>query len=121
MNVLEQQQPWQQQRQSAVTFAASVFLGSAFFLHWRYGGVAALFTLKALGFFAIGIFVVAFTLGMAFYSMHRSLMNWLPQFGTTALSPISASLLQVLGTALLVLEVVVGYLLTRIGFFWFYS
>jgi hypothetical protein len=48
-------------------------------------------------------------------------MNWLPQFGTTALSPISASLLQVLGTALLVLEVVVGYLLTRIGFFWFYS
>lgn len=115
------QQTGQQQRQSAVTFAASVFLGSAFFLHWRYGGVAALLTLKALGFFTIGIFVAAFTLGMAFYSMHRSLIDWLPQSSSTALSPITASLLQVLGTALLVLEVVVGYLLTRIGFFWFYG
>jgi hypothetical protein len=119
MNVLKQQP--QQQRQSAVTFAASVFLGSAFFLHWRHGGVAALLTLKALGFFGIGVFVMAFTLGMAFYSMHRALMNWLPQSSSAALPPISVSLLQVLGTGLLVLEVVVGYLLTRIGFFWFYG
>ncbi len=120
MNGLEQQ-PGQQQRQSAVTFAASVFLGSAFFLHWRHGGVAALLTLKALGFFAIGIFVMAFTLGMAFHSMHRALMNRLLYSSSAALPPISVSLLQVLGTALLVLEVVAGYLLTRIGFFWLYG
>lgn len=116
-----EQQSWQQQRQSAVTFAASVFLGSAIFLHWRHGGAAALLTLKAFGFFVIGLFVMAFTLGMAFYSMHRALINWLPHASSAAAPPVSISLLQVLGTALLALEVIVGYLLTRIGFFWFYG
>lgn len=120
MNVLKQQ-PGQQQRQSAVTFAASVFLGSAIFLHWRHGGAAALLTLKAFGFFVVGLFVMAFTLGMAFYSMHRALINWLPHASSATTPPVSISLLQVLGTALLALEVVVGYLLTRIGFFWFYG
>ena len=116
-----EQQSGKQQRQSAVTFAASVFLGSAIFLHWRHGGAAALLTLKAVGFIVIGIFVMAFTLGMAFYSMHRALVNWLPHASSATAPPISVSLLQVLGTALLALEVVVGYLLTRIGFFWFYG
>lgn len=120
MNVLKQQ-PGQLQRQSAVTFAASVFLGSAVFLHWRHGGAAALLTLKAVGFFVIGLFVMAFTLGMAFYSMHRALIKWLPHASSATAPPLSVSLLQVLGTALLALEVVVGYLLTRIGFFWFYG
>jgi hypothetical protein len=120
MNVVDQQ-AGQKQKQSAATFAATVFLGSAFFLHWRHGGLAALLTLKALGFFVVGMFAMAFTLGMAFYSMQRALMSWFPHFDSATPPPISVSLLQVLGTGLLVLEVIVGYLLTRIGFLWLYE
>lgn len=109
------------QRQSAATFAVTVFIGSALFLHWRYGGIESLFTLKALGFVIVGIFVSAFTLGIAFYGMQRSLIGWLARFATDAPSPTHLSLAKIMGTGLLAVEVVAGYLLTRAAFFWLYS
>ena len=111
----------QTQRQSAATFAVTVFIGSALFLHWRYGGVASLLTFKALGFLVVGIFVAAFTLGVAFYGMQRSLMRWLARFATVPPSPTYLSLAKVAGTGLLALEVIAGYLLTRAAFFWLYG
>ncbi len=110
----------QTQRQSTATFAVTVFIGSALFLHWRYGGVSLL-TFKALGFLVIGIFVSAFTLGVAFYGMQRSLMGWLARFATDPPSPAYISMAKVVGTGLLAVEVVAGYLLTRAAFFWLYA
>ena len=109
------------QKQSAATFAVTVFIGSALFLHWRYGGVASLLTFKALGFFVVGIFVAAFTLGVAFYGMQRSLMGWLARFATDLPSPAYLSWAKAVGTGLLAVEVVAGYLLTRAAFFWLYA
>jgi hypothetical protein len=110
----------QKQRQSAATFAVTVFIGSALFLHWRYAGMTSLLTFKALGFFVVGIFVAAFTLGIAFYGMQRSLMGWLARFATDPPSPTYLSLAKAVGTGLLAVEVVAGYLLTRAAFFWLY-
>ncbi len=110
----------QTQRQSTATFAVTVFIGSAVFLHWRYAGMASLLTFKALGFFVVGILVAAFALGLAFYGMQRSLMGWLARFATDPPSPTYLSLAKALGTGLLALEVVAGYLLTRAAFFWMY-
>lgn len=111
----------QTQKQSAATFAVTVFIGSALFLHWRYGGVASLLTFKALGFFVVGIFVAAFTLGVAFYGMQRSLMGWLARFATDPPSPTYLSWTKAVGTGLLAVEVIAGYMLTRAAFFWLYA
>ncbi len=111
----------QTQKQSAVTFSATVFIGSALFLHWRYGGIAALLTLKAAGFFIVGTFVTPLTLGVAFYGMHRALMSWLVRFASGPPSPTFPAIVRALGTALLAVEVVIGYLVTRTAFFWLYT
>lgn len=111
----------QTQRQSAAMFAVTVFIGSALFLHWRYGGMAALLTFKAFGFLVVGTFVAVFTLGAAFYGMQRSLMRWLARFATDPPSPTYLSVVKTAGTGLLALEVIAGYVLTRGAFFWLYD
>lgn len=96
---------YEKQKEVGGGFATYAWIGFGLWHFLRDGGLASLFSIKALIFFGVGMFVAAFVFGGLFYLLQRGLTKGLMLF-IRAPSSGAATFVGVLGIALTIIELV---------------
>jgi hypothetical protein len=112
MDIFEKQK--ESDKETHAWVACMVWIGSGLYLYLSTPGVS-LFSLSALGFFLVGIFVAAIAIGGAGYLAQRTLAAMLVK--TVGFpGPKMARVIMILGVLLFVGEIVVGYKFAKAAF-----
>ena len=104
---------YDQQKQAAGRFSTIVFTISGLYLFVANGGVSSLFSLKALLFFGAGMFAAAIFIGTPAYLLQRGASKALMKG-----SSVSVGALQGVGYAIMGLQIVATFLLSKMAYTW---
>jgi hypothetical protein len=85
------------------------------YFHIVYDGFGALFTLKSLLFFLVGMFVAALVIGGITYLIQRLIAKIALRF-ISGPSSTAASVLKLIGYLIFALDVVIAYVFTKVAF-----
>jgi hypothetical protein len=102
---------YEKMKETEGSVATYVWIGSGLFLFLSDGGIGALFSLKAILFFVVGMFLAAIVFGNIGYLLQRGLGKVLAKFVQPSNS--AAAVIGTLGVGLMLLNVTIVFLGAR--------
>ena len=109
---------YEKQKHSAGALASIAFIISALYLFISKGGFGSLFSLKALAFVFVGMFAAAVVIGMPAYYFHRGIAKIMMKTISHPFSTKAVCTIQVIGVIIMITQVVVAFLVTKVAYQW---
>lgn len=109
---------YEEQKAGSGGLATWIFILSALYLFIFNGGFSSLFSLKAIAFLGIGMFAAALLIGIPTYLFQRAIGKILVKTIDDPLSPKAASRIKGIGVALMLLQIAVTFLVTKLAYEW---
>jgi len=109
---------YEEQKASSGSLATIVFIITGLYLFIANLGFSSLISLKALGFFVVGMFVAAIVIGLPAYLLQRATGKVLMKTVTDPYSEITIKKIKFIGIILLLIQVVITIFITNLVFQW---
>lgn len=109
---------YEEQKASSGSLATIVFIISGLYLFLSNFGFSSLISLRALGFFVIGMFVAAIAIGIPAYLLQRVIGKAIMMTKTDPLTYATAKRMKLIGILLLLFQVVATFMITKLAFQW---
>ena len=100
-----------------INFAGMVFLGCAFFLFWSEAELSNIFTARGLTYLLLGLIFSGAVIGWPLTWLHRSFSYRLLAKNDGEMNESSMQIVRLTGTALMLVQVLGIYYLSRLVFF----
>ncbi len=109
---------YEEQKASSSSLATIVFIVTGLYLFIADLGFSSLISLKALGFFIVGMFAAAIVIGVPAYLLQRATAKVLMKTVTNPYSDVAIKKIKIIGVVLLLTQVAVTIIVTKLAFQW---
>ena len=109
---------YEEQKASSGSLATIVFIITSLYLFIANLGFSSLISLKAIGFFVIGMFTAAIVIGVPAYLLQRATGKVLMKTVTDPYSDSAIKKIKFIGVVLLVIQIAVTIIATKLAFQW---
>ena len=109
---------YEEQKASSGSLANIVFIVTGLYLFIVNLGFSSLISLKALGFFLVGMFAAAIVIGIPAYLLQRAIGKVLMKTVTDPYSEATIKKIKFIGVILLLIQVAVTIVITKLVFQW---
>jgi len=109
---------YEKQKESSGSLSTIVFIITGFYLFIVNLGFSSLISLKALGFFVVGMFASAIVIGIPAYLLQRLIVKGLMRMITNPYSTKAIKNFKLVGVTLLFVQILVTIVVTNIAFQW---
>jgi len=107
---------YEEQKASSGSLATIIFIISGLYLFIDNLGFGSLISLRALSFFVVGMFAAAIIIGVPAYLLQRAVGKVLMKTVSDPYSEAAINKIKLIGVALLLVQVMVTFVITKLAF-----